>query len=183
MLKPPSPLTSSPQGAFLSPLPWLPLHGANPKMRPPAAKTRWGREHPVGRCHVHVPRPTALLVVELMHFLLLKCHTKEPTTKEEILNMVLRGDGHHFPEAFRQASEGLQLVFSVDVREVNHTKPTYMLVRDGHSMPKAGLLVVLLGMTLLEGNCAHEEEIWETLNDMGVYTWREHYIYRDPREC
>ena len=118
-----------------------------------------------------------------MHFLLLKCHTKEPTTKEEILNMVLRGDGHHFPEAFRQASEGLQLVFGVDVREVNHTKPTYMLVRDGHSMPKAGLLVVLLGMTLLEGNCAHEEEIWETLNDMGVYTWREHYIYRDPRGC
>lgn len=58
------PTTSSPQGAFLYPLPWLPLHGANPKMRPPAAKTRRGREHPVGtgRCQVHAPRPTTSAV-------------------------------------------------------------------------------------------------------------------------
>ncbi|KAI4554667.1 hypothetical protein MJG53_019966 [Ovis ammon polii x Ovis aries] len=55
-------------------------------------------------------------------------HTKEPTTKDEILNMVLREDGHHFPEAFRQASECLQLVFGVDVREVDRRKLIYTLV-------------------------------------------------------
>ena len=81
----------------------------------------------------------------------------------------------------------------MDVREVDHRKHIYTLVptlglacngmvSDGHSMPKASLLVVVLGMILLEGNCAHEE-IWETVNDMGVYPWREHYIYGDPREC
>ncbi|KAM7225295.1 hypothetical protein CapIbe_023272 [Capra ibex] len=55
-------------------------------------------------------------------------HTKEPTTKDEILNVVLREDGHHFPEAFCQASECLQLVFGVDVREVDRRKLIYMLV-------------------------------------------------------
>ncbi|CAI9181280.1 unnamed protein product [Rangifer tarandus platyrhynchus] len=139
------------------------------------------------------PDSLHLLVVELVHFLLLKYCTKEPTTKDEILNMVLKEDGHHFPEAFRQASDCLQLVFGVDVREVDHTKHTYMLVptlgltcngmvSDGHSMPKTSFLVVVLGMILLEGNCALEEEIWETLNDMGVYAGREHYIYGEPRK-
>ena len=103
--------------------------------------------------------------------------------KDEILNTVLREDRHHFPKAFCQALECLQLVFGVDVREVDHTKHTYMLVSDGHSMSKAGLLVVVLGMILLEGHCAHEEEIWETLKNMGVYPGREHYIYGKPREC
>ena len=154
-----------------------------------AESTQWDQEGAKST----LPDPLHLLVLELVCFLLLKYHTKEPTTKDEILNVVLREDGHHFPEAFPQTSECLQLVFGVDVREVDHRKHIYTLVptlglacngmvSDGHSMPKASLLVVVLGMILLEGNCAHEK-IWETLNDMGVYPWREHYIYGDPREC
>ncbi|CAM9130220.1 unnamed protein product, partial [Rangifer tarandus platyrhynchus] len=134
-----------------------------------------------------------LLVVELVHFLLLKYRTKGLTTKDEILNMVLREDGYHFLEAFHQASECLQLVFGMDVREVDHTKHTYMLVptlglscdgtvSDGHTMPKTDLLVVVLGVILLEGNCTPEEGIWETLDDMGIYARREHYIYGEPRD-
>ena len=69
-----------------------------------AESTQWDQEGAKST----LPDPLHLLVLELVCFLLLKYHTKEPTTKDEILNVVLREDGHHFPEAFRQASECLQ---------------------------------------------------------------------------
>ncbi|CAM9157401.1 unnamed protein product, partial [Rangifer tarandus platyrhynchus] len=159
---------------------------AQRESNPPAGRSTEGAES----SH---PDTLHLLVVELVHFLLLKYRTKELTMKDEILNVVLREDGYHFLEAFHQASEYLQLVFGMDVREVDHTKHTYMLVptlglscdgmvSDGHTMPKTGLLVVVLGVILLEGNCTPEEGIWETLDDMGIYARREHYIYEEPRE-
>nr|CAI9689698.1 unnamed protein product [Rangifer tarandus platyrhynchus] len=202
-----------------------------------------------------------VMVADLVEIVFLKYGTKEPIFQAEMLNTVLRDNQAHFPvvfhkatqclqfvfgldmkevdhrehiyvmittlgrltlndmqrdgqsmpkaglvvsaltlillagdQAIHQASECLQLVFSMDVREVDHPKHIYVLVptlgltcngmvSDGHSMPKASNLVVVLGMILLEGNCAHEEEIWETLNDMGIYVKREHYICGEPREC
>nr|XP_010948315.2 melanoma-associated antigen 8-like [Camelus bactrianus] len=139
------------------------------------------------------PDPLHLKVADLVSFLLLKYRTKEPTTKEDMLNAVLRDDQHHFPVVLSQASECLQLVFGVDVKEVDPREHSYVLVPtlgltcdgmlgDGQSMPKNGLLVMLLGVILLEGECATEEKMWEALSVMGVYPGREHCIYGEPRE-
>ena len=56
------------------------------------------------------------------------------------------------------------------------------VLSDGQSMPKAGLLVMVLGLIALYGDRAPEEEIWEALSVMGVYAGREHSIYGEPRE-
>lgn len=187
---------TSPQGDFplpsaMSAAPWSQSeHETSSSQDEEGASTRQDQE---GAESSH-PDTLHLLVVELVHFLLLKYRTKELTTKDEILNMVFREDGSHFLEAFHQASECLQLVFGMDVREVDHMKHTYMvvptlgltcdgMVSDGHSMLKTGLLVGVLGVILLEGHCTPEEGIWETLDDMGIYARREHYIYGEPREC
>lgn len=182
---------SLPLPPIMAATPWSQSEGEASRSQDEEEPSTWRDQE--GAKSVH-PDPLHLLVVELVGFLFHKYCTKDPTTKDEILNMVLREDGHHFPEAVHQASECLQLVFSMDVREVDHPKHTYVLVptlgltcngmvSGGHSMPKASNLVVVLGMILLEGNCAHEEEIWETLNDMGIYVKREHYICGEPRKC
>lgn len=47
-------------------------------------------------------------------------------------------------------------------------------------MPKTSLLILILGMTFMEGNCAPEEKIWEVLNMMGLYAGQKDPIYGEP---
>ncbi|XP_016020061.1 melanoma-associated antigen 10-like [Rousettus aegyptiacus] len=134
-----------------------------------------------------------LKMIELVVFLLLKYREKEPITKAEMLSSVVKEYQDHFPEIFSLASECLQLVFGVDVKEVDPSDHCYVLdttlgltyddmASDEGSMPKTGLLVTLLCLILLEGDCASEEEVWKALNGMGVRDGREHSIFGEPRE-
>nr|XP_058907099.1 melanoma-associated antigen 10-like [Kogia breviceps] len=137
--------------------------------------------------------PLPLKVADLVAFLLLKYRTKEPTSKAEMLHMVLRDHQDHFPVVFRRACECMQLVFGVDVKEVDPRERTYVLVptlgltcdavlSDGQCMPKAGLLVLLLGLIALSGDRCPEEEVWGALGKLGVCAGQEHRIYGEPRE-
>ncbi|KAL2768053.1 melanoma-associated antigen 11 isoform b, partial [Daubentonia madagascariensis] len=130
---------------------------------------------------------------DLVHFLLLKYRIKEPITKAEMLNIVIKDYKDHFPEIFREASECMQMVFGIDVKEVDPAGHSYNLVtslgltyneelNDVQSMPKVGLLIIILGMIFLEGNCAPEEVIWEALGVMGVHAGRQHFIYGEPQK-
>ncbi|XP_011382343.1 melanoma-associated antigen 8-like [Pteropus vampyrus] len=134
-----------------------------------------------------------LKMIDLVVFLLLKYREKEPTTKAEMLSSVIKEYQDHFPEIFSLASECLQLVFGVDVKEVDPSNHCYVLDttlgltydemgNDEGSMPKTGLLITLLCLILLEGDRASEEEVWEALNGMGVRDGREHSIFGEPRE-
>ena len=111
---------------------------------------------------------------ELVQFLLSRCLAKEPITKAEVLNSVLKD--YQDQVVFGQASEYLQLVFSLEVDPSEHT---YILVpslgltlsemlSDGQRLPKAGLLVVILCLIAVEDGHAPEEEIWGALSRMGV---------------
>ncbi|XP_059771453.1 melanoma-associated antigen 10-like [Balaenoptera ricei] len=134
-----------------------------------------------------------VLKSDLVAFLLLKYCTKEPISKAEMLNMVLRDHRDHFPVVFSRASKCMQLVFGVDVKEVDPRECTYVLVptlgltcdaalSDGQSMPKAGLLVLILCQVALYGDHAPEEEVWELLSIIGVYAGKQHRVYGEPRE-
>ena len=128
-----------------------------------------------------------------MAFLLLKYCTQQPTSQAEMLEVVGNDYQDAFPVIFGQASECMRLVFGVDVKEVDPSDHSYVLVTvlgltcggmpsGEQGMPKTGLLVVLLGVILLEGDCVPEEEVWEMLRVMGVYAGREDVIYGEPRE-
>ncbi|KAM9041230.1 melanoma-associated antigen 9-like [Megaptera novaeangliae] len=134
-----------------------------------------------------------VLMADLVAFLLLKYRTKEPISKAEMLNMVLRDHRDHFPVVFSRASKCMQLVFGVDVKEVDPRECTYVLVptlgltcdavlSDGQSMPNAGLLVMVLCLITVDGDRAPEEEVWELLSLKGVYAGKQHCIYGEPRE-
>ena len=86
---------------------------------------------------------------ELVRLLLSRYLTKEPLTKAEVLNSVLQDYQDYFLMVLDQASEYLQLVFGLEVKEVDPSEHTYLLVptlgltlkemlRDGQRLPKAG---------------------------------------------
>ncbi|XP_041596450.1 melanoma-associated antigen 10-like, partial [Vulpes lagopus] len=137
-----------------------------------------------GRLHVKV--------CDLMVFLLFKYCTKQPTNKAEMLEIVSKEYQDDFPIILGQASECMRLVFGVDVKEVDSSEHSYVLITilglscDGmlsgeRGLPKTSLLVLLLGVILLEDGCAPEEKVWEALRVMGVYDGHEHFIYGEPR--
>ncbi|KAK2084059.1 Melanoma-associated antigen 4 [Saguinus oedipus] len=132
-------------------------------------------------------------VDELAHFLLLKYRTKEPVTKKEMLEKVIKNYKHYFPVIFGKASESLKMIFGIDVKKLDPTDQSYTLVTclglsyDGlgggnHILPKTGLLILVLGTIATEGDCAPEEEIWEELSVMEVYDGKEHSVYGEPRK-
>ena len=131
-------------------------------------------------------------VADLVAFLLLKYRTKELTTQAEMLKTVSQDYQELFPVIFSQAFECMQLVFGVDVREVDSSDHAYVLVTalgltcnempsSEQSVPKTGLLINILGVIFMDGNCAPEEDVWEVLGVMGVYDSQEHFIYGEPR--
>uniref|UniRef100_A0A8C6FHG4 MAGE domain-containing protein n=1 Tax=Moschus moschiferus TaxID=68415 RepID=A0A8C6FHG4_MOSMO len=145
------------------------------------------------------PDPESLLgdelnkVAELVQFLCVKYVTKEPTTKAEMLRNVIREHKDNFPEIFSKVCECMEVVFGIEVKEVDPTRHSYELVKtlnlpydgmlsnDG-GMPKTGFLILILGMIFMEGNCAPEEKIWKALHKMGVYAGQEDFIYGEPRK-
>ncbi|XP_037368470.1 melanoma-associated antigen B10-like [Talpa occidentalis] len=132
-------------------------------------------------------------VVMMVHYMLYKYEMKEPISKGDMLRNVIQMYKNHFHEILRRASEYLELIFGLDLKEVDPNRHIYVLVNklettyDGMpggegSIPKTGLLMTVLGVIFTKGNCASEAEVWEVLNMMGIYDGRRHFIYGEPRK-
>ncbi|KAB1253584.1 Melanoma-associated antigen B4 [Camelus dromedarius] len=111
----------------------------------------------------------------------------------EMLKTVGKRNRKNFLEILGRASEHMELVFGLELKEVKPNSHSYALVSkldltddeslgSGWGLPKNGLLIPLLGVIFLNGNCASEEETWEFLNILGVYDGRRHFIFGEPRK-
>ncbi|XP_077001300.1 melanoma-associated antigen B4-like [Tamandua tetradactyla] len=129
----------------------------------------------------------------LVQFLLYKYKMKEPITKADMLKIVSRKYKGHFPEILRRTSERMELIFGLDLKEMDRSGQSYALVSkldltseenlsSDWGFPKNGLLMPLLGVIFINGNCATEEEIWEFLNMLGIYDGKRHFIFGDTRK-
>ncbi|XP_004417114.1 PREDICTED: melanoma-associated antigen B5-like [Odobenus rosmarus divergens] len=129
----------------------------------------------------------------LEQFLLYKYKMKQPILKEDMLKIVGPNYQDRFPEILKKASERIEIVFAVDLEEIDSTRQSYDLisklklpnngrVRAGRGLPKTGLLMNILGMIFMKGNCAAEEDIWKFLGKMRIYPGRKHFIYGEPRK-
>uniref|UniRef100_A0A2K5I7K9 MAGE domain-containing protein n=1 Tax=Colobus angolensis palliatus TaxID=336983 RepID=A0A2K5I7K9_COLAP len=119
--------------------------------------------------------------------------TREPVTKAEMLESVMRNCQYFFPVIFSKASDSLQLVFGIELMEVDLIGHLYIFVTclglsydgllgDNQIMPKTGLLIIVLAIIAKEGDCAPEEKIWEELSVLEVFEGRQHSIFADPRK-
>ncbi|XP_012394411.2 melanoma-associated antigen B2-like [Orcinus orca] len=129
----------------------------------------------------------------LVQFMLCKYKRKEPIKKGEKLKIVNKRYREHFPEIPRRASECMELVFGLELKEVKPNSHSYALVgkldltddgrrSSGGRFRKNGPLMPLLGVIFLHGDRASEEEIWESLNVLGVFDGRRHFILVEPRK-
>ncbi|XP_032474760.1 melanoma-associated antigen B10-like [Phocoena sinus] len=125
--------------------------------------------------------------------ILYKYQMKEPVTKADMLRNIIQMYKNHFYKILRKASEHLELVFGLDVKEVDPNRNTYVLVNklelsydakpsDDREVPKTGVLMTVLGVIVRKGNCATEEQVWELLNIMGLYAGRNNFISGEPKK-
>ncbi|XP_007524636.2 putative MAGE domain-containing protein MAGEA13P [Erinaceus europaeus] len=131
-------------------------------------------------------------VAELVKFLSFKYRIKEPITKAEMLTNVIKEQEAHFPIIFNKVCECMEVVFGLEVKEVDASSHSYELHKildltyDGmlndNSLPKTGLLILILGVIFMEGNVASEEKVWEVLSMIGVCAGRRDFIYGEPRK-
>ncbi|TKC44372.1 hypothetical protein EI555_005019, partial [Monodon monoceros] len=132
-------------------------------------------------------------VVIPVYYLLYKHLMKEPITKADMLRHIIQIYRNHFLEILKRASEHLEMIFGLDLKEVDPYWHIYVLVNkpepsydanlsDDKEVPKTGLLMAVLGVILTKGNCATEEQVWQILNVMGLYEGRKHFIFGEPRK-
>uniref|UniRef100_A0A5F5PSK9 MAGE domain-containing protein n=1 Tax=Equus caballus TaxID=9796 RepID=A0A5F5PSK9_HORSE len=67
-------------------------------------------------------------VTMLVHYLLHKYQMKEPITKADMLKNVIQVYKNHFHEILKKASDHIELVFGLDVKEVDPNRNIYVLV-------------------------------------------------------
>ncbi|XP_045327407.1 melanoma-associated antigen B16-like [Leopardus geoffroyi] len=132
------------------------------------------------------------MVALLVDFMLFKYLKKELMTKA-VMKIVIKGYEEHFAEVFLKASERMEMVFGLDVKEVdpiNHCYAFFIklgLTYDGvlhgkEGIPKTGVLILILGVIFMKGNSATEKEVWEVLKLTGIYPGRKHSLFGDPRK-
>uniref|UniRef100_H0XDY4 MAGE domain-containing protein n=1 Tax=Otolemur garnettii TaxID=30611 RepID=H0XDY4_OTOGA len=132
-------------------------------------------------------------VAFLVNFLLMKYRVKELVRKADICKIIIKDDEDHFHEIFLRASERMEMIFGLDVKEVDPTCHCYGIViklgltYDGMmypplGLPKTGLLIVMLGVIFMNDNCASEEEVWKVLNITEIYSGQKHFIYGNPKK-
>ncbi|XP_069319456.1 melanoma-associated antigen B3-like [Eulemur rufifrons] len=129
----------------------------------------------------------------LVQFLMQMYKMKRPIMKADMLKIVSKKYRKRFLEILRRASFSMEMVFGVDLKAIDSAKHSYALVSKmglpnngavsrGRGVSKTGLLMNLLGVIFMKGNCATEEEIWEFLNKMRVYAGQRHFIFGEPRK-
>ncbi|XP_068819372.1 melanoma-associated antigen B4-like [Capricornis sumatraensis] len=128
----------------------------------------------------------------LVEFLLEIYAKKEPNSQHALLKVIGRKYRQHFPEILRRVSKHMELVFGLELMEVDNSRNIYALINnlnlgdgeglsDEKCLPKSGFLTVLLGIIFMKGKLTTGEEVWEFLSVLGVYTGRKHWIFGEPR--
>lgn len=129
----------------------------------------------------------------LKEFLMICFKKKRLISQIEMLRVIGKKYECHFHEIFKRASLGIEIIFGIDVKEMDSPKNCYALVNKmnlpnngrvnpGKGFPKTGLLMTILGVIFLKGNCASAEVIWEFLNKMKIYAGQKHFLFGEPKK-
>lgn len=129
----------------------------------------------------------------LIEFMMEKFKVKEPFPQADMLRVINKKYKVHFTEILRRISVRLELVFGLELKVVDPSSQSYMLVgklglstegslSGSSGLPKTGLLMTLLGVIFMKGNHATEEEVWEFIKVVGIYPGKSHVIFGEPQE-
>ncbi|XP_036031498.1 melanoma-associated antigen B4-like [Onychomys torridus] len=129
----------------------------------------------------------------LVEYMLCKYKVKQPAKRGEMLKVINKRFKDQFPEILKKATYRLDMVFGIELKEIQPNGQSYMLISkldfqdDGSrsnelGLPNRGILIPLLSVIYLNNYCASEEEIWHFLNMLGIYDGVPHLIFGDVRK-
>ncbi|XP_010611576.1 melanoma-associated antigen B3 [Fukomys damarensis] len=129
----------------------------------------------------------------LVNFIMHMYKMKKPISKKDMLKIIDKKHKNRFLEILRKASFNIEVVFGMDLKEIDSISHSYTLVDKmnlpyngmlsrGRGFPKTGILMNLLGVIFMKGNSAPEEKIWEFLNKMKIYDGQRHFLFGEPRK-
>ncbi|KAK7795808.1 hypothetical protein U0070_025377 [Myodes glareolus] len=130
----------------------------------------------------------------LMEYMLCKYKVQQLMKRREMLKVINKRFKEHFPEILKKASYRLDVVFGLELKEVQPHGQAYELVSklgfedDGGRSnelgvgPTRGILIALLSVIYLNNYCASEEDVWYFLNALGLYDGIMHVIFGDIRK-
>ncbi|XP_012881940.1 PREDICTED: melanoma-associated antigen B18-like [Dipodomys ordii] len=128
----------------------------------------------------------------LVQFIIRKYNMGELITKLDMIRFVIKKDKAHFNEILKKASELMVLAFGIDVKESDPIRHYYILVSklhpicdarlSGEIIPRNGLLMTILCVIFMKGNCANEEDVWKVLNAMGIHDEINHFAYGNVKK-
>ncbi|XP_032745251.1 melanoma-associated antigen B4-like [Rattus rattus] len=129
----------------------------------------------------------------LVEYMLCKYKIKQPARRGEMLKVINKRFKEQFPDILKKAAHRLDVVFGLEVKEVQPHGQTYILVSklefqdDGSEsselgVPTRGILIPLLSVIYLNNYCAPENEVWHFLNMLGVYDGVPHIIFGNARK-
>lgn len=128
----------------------------------------------------------------VMNYLLEKYKMKEPVLKKDMLKIAARKYRSHLSMILKKVSQYLEPVFGLILKEIQ-PGVSYSIVSQldlsndgsdssGSRFPKNGLLMLVLGVIFINGNCISETEIWKVMNVLGVFEGTIHLIFGDVRK-
>ena len=129
----------------------------------------------------------------LMEYMLYKYKVQQPMKRGEMLKVINKRFKEHFPEILKKASYRLDVVFGLELKEVQPHGQAYELVSkldfedDGSrsnelGVPTRGILIALLSVIYLNNYCAAEEDVWYFLNALALFDGIPHLIFGDVRK-
>ncbi|XP_054436988.1 melanoma-associated antigen B5-like [Pteronotus mesoamericanus] len=132
-------------------------------------------------------------IVNLELYILYKYKMKQTILKGDMVRILGEEHRHQFDEMIKRITERFETVFALELHEADSPNNSYVLisqlklpnngrVRPGRGLPKTGLLMNILAMIFMNGNCISEEELWRQLNEMQVYAGRKHSVFGEPRK-
>nr|XP_004673158.2 melanoma-associated antigen B4-like [Jaculus jaculus]XP_044996442.1 melanoma-associated antigen B4-like [Jaculus jaculus] len=129
----------------------------------------------------------------LINYILCKYKMEQPLLRAEMVRVINKRLREKFPEILKKASDHLEVVFGLELKEAEPSGKSFILVSkldfkdDGRKrselgLPTMGILVPVLSIIYINGSSAPEEKIWKFFNNIGIYDGGSHIIFGNVRK-
>ncbi|XP_004643736.1 melanoma-associated antigen B10-like [Octodon degus] len=131
-------------------------------------------------------------IAKVLTILLWKYQMQETITKAEMLHTLGPAYDNKQTSVFKILRQNMCLTFGIDMREVDFMSHTYallpllgltysgMLSANYQCLSKVDLLIVILTIIFVKGNCASENDIKELLVKRKKLPQKDHFVLKDP---
>uniref|UniRef100_A0A9L0JU00 MAGE domain-containing protein n=1 Tax=Equus asinus TaxID=9793 RepID=A0A9L0JU00_EQUAS len=129
----------------------------------------------------------------LVQFLLVKYQAKVPIKRSEMVKFIIREYKDECLDIINRANNKLECVFGYQLKEIDPKNHSYIIINKlGHhkgepvasnlDTPKLGLLMVVLSLIFMKGNCVREDLIFNFLYRLGLDVQETHTLFGNTKK-